>query len=359
MTTGGWPGVEPLAPIGQVPGAEPTRCGFIALAGRPNTGKSTLVNAIVGEHVAITSRWPQTTRHAVRGILTRGDAQLIVVDTPGFHRPRTPLGDRITAAAVETWQDSDAVAVCLPADERIGPGDRMIIDRLLGRVGDPGEGVADDPVDGRVGDPVPAWSPGAGRAVIAVVTKADRVSRPALLLRLTDVAEVERGRPRGWAAIVPVSARTGMGIDRLTEVLLDLLPSSPLLYPTAAVSDDPVPLRVAEAIREAALERVHDEVPHSIAVTVEQIDPRPDRPAERPLIDVRARILVERASQQGLLVGRGGAVIRAIGSTARPAIEDLLGCPVHLDLRVGVLANWQRDATALSRLGFAGPPAGP
>lgn len=306
------------------------RCGFVALAGRPNTGKSTLLNAIVGEQVAIASRWPQTTRHAVRGVLTRADAQLIVVDTPGFHRPRTPLGQRLTAAALDTWAGVDLVAVCLPANEATGPGDRLIIERILG----------------------PAGQVSGGEPAVAVVTMADRVNRAALAARLVAVTEAAGEAGRGWLDIVPVSGRTGAGVARLVDVLVGHLPEGPALYPPDTVSDDPLPVRVAELIRKAALRRAFDELPHSLAVTVTDIVERADRPPQQRLIDVRARILVERRSQEGLVIGRGGVGIREIGTAARPALERLLDAQVHLELRVAVAPNWQRDPAALTRLGF-------
>jgi GTP-binding protein Era len=286
------------------------------LVGRPNAGKSTLTNALVGDKIVITSPKPQTTRHAVRGILTRDDAQLVLVDTPGLHRPRTLLGERLNDVVRATLSDVDVIGFCVPADQKVGPGDRFIAAELA-----------------------------AVRApVVAIVTKTDTVSRERVVAQLVAVSELGQ-----WADVVPVSAASGEQIDVLTDVVVSHLPEGPLLYPEGVSTDNDVELRIAELIREAALAGVRDELPHSIAVTVEEILPRQDRPE---LTDVFATIHLERPSQKGILIGRQGSRLKQIGTTARPGIEHLLGGRVHLDLHVAVEADWQRDPKKLDRLGF-------
>lgn len=301
-----------------------SRSGFACLVGRPNAGKSTLANALVGEKVAITSSKPQTTRRVIRGVRTTAAGQLVLVDTPGVHRPRTLLGERLNALVYETWSDVDVVVMCLPADEPIGPGDRFIARRLA---------------DVRT-------------PVVAAVTKTDLIERDALAAHLIAVAALgeECGLP--WAEIVPVSAVDGHQVDLLADLLLARMPEGPALFPDGEATDEPVESLVAELVREAALEGVHDELPHSIAVVVEEIVQRDDRPADRPLIDVRVSLFVERDSQKGIIIGRGGERLREIGSAARAEVERLLGMPVHLDLRVKVAQDWQRDPRQLRRLGF-------
>jgi GTP-binding protein Era len=296
------------------------------VVGRPNAGKSTLLNALVGEKLAITSSKPQTTRHVVRGIVHRPDAQLVVVDTPGLHKPRTLLGQRLNDLVRAAWSEVDVVALCVPADQRVGPGDRFIageIARLPRRI-----------------------------TRVAVVTKLDLVPRadvPAALLGVTELGEAA-GTP--WADVVPVSAVTGEGVDVLAAVLVARLPPGPPLYPAGVLTDEPEETLVAELIREAALEGVRDELPHSIAAVVEEMVPREDRPADRPLLDVRAVLFVERDSQKGIVLGHRGERIKDVGTRARRQIEALLGTPVHLELRVKVAKDWQRDPRQLRRLGF-------
>jgi GTPase len=305
------------------------RSGFVAVVGRPNVGKSTLTNALVGEKVAITSSKPQTTRRAIRGIVNRPSAQVILVDTPGIHRPRTALGERLNALVDEQCGEVDAIAFCLPADEAIGPGDRRIAHRLAAVTG--------------LGRRTP---------VVAVVTKTDRISRVALAARLADVGQLGEIAGLTWAAVVPISALRLAQIDDLLEVLVTELPPGPALYPEGEVSDQDIETTIAELIREAALEGVSDELPHSIAVLIEEMVPRADRPAERPLLDVYAHLFVERASQKAIVIGAGGSRLRDVGIRARAAIEARLGTPVHLDLHVKVAKEWQRDPKQLRRLGF-------
>ena len=301
------------------------RAGFACLVGRSNTGKSTLTNALVGEKIAITSSRPQTTRHTVRGIVHRPDAQLVLVDTPGLHKPRTLLGERLNDLVRATLAEVDVIGCCLPADERVGPGDRYIAAELarLGRT--------------------PA---------VAIVTKADLVTRERLAEALLAAQRLGADTGLEWAEVVPVSAIRGEQVDLLADLLIGRLPEGPPLYPAGELTDEPERVMVAELIREAALEGVHDELPHSIAVVVEEMAARPDRPPERPLLDVLAFLYVERESQKGIVIGKGGARLRDVGATARRHIEALLGTPVHLDLRVKVAKDWQRDPKQLRRLGF-------
>lgn len=301
------------------------RSGFVSIVGRPNAGKSTLTNAMVGRKIAITSNRPQTTRRALRGIVNIPDAQLILVDTPGLHRPRTLLGERLNDEVRETWSSVDVIALCIPADQEIGPGDRFIATEIAGLGRTP---------------------------LVAIVTKADTVTKDALAEQLLAVAALGAEIGREWAAVVPVSATVGSNIGTLVDVLAGLLPEGPRLYPEGEETDEPTDIAVAELIREAALEGVQDELPHSIAVVVEEIVPREDRPADRPLTDVRADLFVERDSQKAIVIGKGGARLRDVGTRARAEIEALLGTPVFLDIRVKVAKDWQKDAKQLRRLGF-------
>lgn len=307
------------------------RAGFVSLVGRPNAGKSTLTNALVGQKVAITSSKPQTTRHTIRGIVHRPDFQLILVDTPGIHRPRTLLGERLNDLVEATLAEMDAVGLCIPADEKIGPGDRYIVEQLAGLNRTP---------------------------IIAFVTKTDKVGPAALTEQLLAVQRLgeellpNTGGDGGFADIVPVSAVKDHQVDVVAEVLSQHLPASPPLYPDGELTDEPDHVLVAELIREAALEDVRDELPHSVAVVVEDMQAREDRPEDRPLVDIWAQIYVERDSQKGIIIGKKGARLRAIGAQARTNIERLLGTPVYLDLRVKVAKEWQRDPKQLNRLGF-------
>ncbi len=305
--------------------AAPFRSGFACFVGRPNAGKSTLTNALVGQKVAITSGRPQTTRHTIRGIVHRDDAQLVLVDTPGLHRPRTLLGERLNDLVKDTLTEVDVVGFCLPADQKVGPGDRFIAEQLT-----------DMARDGR------------GTPVVAVVTKADLVSRQRLAEHLLAVQSLG-----DWADIVPVSAVGGYQVDVLADVLVGHLPAGPALYPDGELTDEPADVMVAELVREAALEGVRDELPHSLAVVVEEIVPRETPAADgTPMLDVRVNLYVERDSQKAIVIGRGGARLRDVGSEARRGIEALLGARVYLDLHVKVAKDWQRDPKQLGRLGF-------
>ena len=304
------------------------RAGLACFVGRPNAGKSTLTNALVGEKVAITSSRPQTTRHVVRAILTRPDAQLVVLDTPGLHKPKTLLGERLNDLVREAWSGVDVAAMCIAADSPVGPGDRYVATELA------------------------RARRGGGRTTFAVVTKTDLVAPAVVAERLVQVADLGSAAGLEWAEIVPVSAVTGHHVDLLTRLLVDALPEGPSLYPEGEVTDQPEELLVAELIREAALEGVTDEVPHSLAVVVEDMAMREGRPDDRPLLDIYAVVFVERDSQKAIVIGKGGSRLKAVGTKARSGIEALLGTPVFLDLRVKVAKDWQRDPRQLRRLGF-------
>lgn len=299
--------------------------GFGCLVGRPNVGKSSLTNAMVGQKVAITSNRPQTTRHAIRAIINRPEAQLVMVDTPGLHKPRTLLGERLNDLVRATWSEVDAVGLCLPADGRPGPGDRFIAGELAKLRRTP---------------------------VLVIVTKMDLVDADAGAAALVAAHQACTDAGLAVAEVVPVSAKSGLNVDLVVELFCRSLPDGPQLYPADIVTDEPEEVLVAELIREAALEGVRDELPHSIAVTVEEMNVREGRPAEDPLLDVYATIHVERESQKPIIIGRKGARLAAVGRQSRMAIQALLGTPVYLDLHVRVAKDWQRDPKQLRRLGF-------
>jgi len=290
------------------------RSGFCCFVGRPNAGKSTLTNALVGAKIVITSEQPQTTRRAVRGIVNRSDAQLIIVDTPGLHRPRTLLGELLNDVVRATLADVDVIGFCVPADQKVGPGDRFIAAELAAL----------------------------NKPVIAVVTKTDIAKRDQIAAQLVAVSELGE-----FTDVVPVSATAGDQTDLLADLLIAQLPAGPALYPDDITTDEDVEARIADLIREAALDGVRDELPHSIAVTVEEMQRREDA-----LTFVYATLHLERSSQKGIVIGAKGARLKAIGTRARAGIEDLLGGRVHLDLHVAVEADWQRDPKKLDRLGF-------
>jgi len=294
------------------------RAGFACFVGRPNAGKSTLTNALVGAKVAIMSDRPQTTRHAVRGIVNRPDAQLVLVDTPGFHKPRTLLGERLNDVVLSTLSEVDVIAFCLPANEKVGPGDRFIATQL-----------------GEVARRTP---------VVAVVTKTDIAGRDVVAERLVEASQLGE-----WADVVPVSAKDGFQVGLLADLLVARLPEGRPLYPDGELTDEPERVMVAELIREAALEGVRDELPHSIAVVVEEMGPGASR---EDVVVIEAYLFVERDSQKGIVIGTGGARLREVGAAARRQIEALLGSKVYLDLRVKVAKDWQRDPKQLRRLGF-------
>jgi GTP-binding protein Era len=276
------------------------------------------MNALVGTKVAITSSRPQTTRRAIRGIVHRPDAQLIIVDTPGLHRPRTLLGERLDSLVRSTLTEVDVIGFCIPATDAIGPGDKYLAAELAG---------------------LSARTP-----VVAIVTKTDQATQAQVAAQLAAVAELG-----DWADIVPVSAVAGFQLDVLADVLVSHLPPGRPLYPDGELTDEPEQMLVAELIREAVLEGVRDELPHSIAVVVEEMKPREGR---EDLIDVYAFMYVERPSQKSIVIGPKGARLKEVGTQARRQIEALLGTQVYLDLRIKVAKNWQRDPKQLRRLGF-------
>jgi GTP-binding protein Era len=296
---------------------ETSRSGFVTFVGRPNVGKSTLTNALVGEKVAITSEKPQTTRRAIRGIVNRPGGQLVIVDTPGIHKPRTLLGERLNSLVEQVLGDVDVIGFCVPANEKVGPGDRRIAASLDGY-------------------------PRAKK--VAIVTKTDAAARDQITERLMEVDALRED----WAAVIPLSALTREQLDVLTDELLGLMPEGPALYGADVVTDESIEDRVAEIIREAALEGVRDELPHSIAVTIEDMAPREDS----DLTDIYANIVVERDSQKAIIIGRKGSRLADVGKRARAGIEPLVGTRVFLSLRVRVAKEWQRDPKQLGRLGF-------
>jgi GTP-binding protein Era len=311
--------------VAELTGPPEFRSGFACFVGRPNAGKSTLTNALVGSKVAITSSKPQTTRTVVRGIVHRPDAQLVLVDTPGLHRPRTLLGERLNDLVTTTWAEVDVVAACFPADERIGPGDRFLVTELA-----------------KV----------RRTTQVAVATKTDLVPPDRLAEHLVAIARLGEETGVAWQEVVPVSAVSGHQVALLADLLVAQLPEGPALYPDGELTDTPEETLVAELIREAALEGVRDELPHSIAVVVEEMGLREDRPEDKPLLDVHANLFVERPSQKGIVIGHRGARLREVGTAARRQIEALLGTPVYLDLHVKIAKDWQRDPKQLRRLGF-------
>ena len=300
---------------------EDFRAGFISIVGRPNVGKSTLTNALVGHKVAITSGRPETTRHNIRGIVHGDNYQLVLVDTPGYHRPRTLLGKRLNDMVREALAEVDCVVFCMPADQRIGPGDQFIARELRS----------------------------VRRPIIAVATKCDSVPRERVMEHLMAIEKLGE-----WSAIVPVSSFENKGIDRLREVLAQTVPLSPPLYPQDNISDESRETMIAEFIREAALEGVRDELPHSLAVQVEEIIERPKREGDTrpPLLDIHVNVYVERDSQKAIIIGKKGARLKEIGTRARANIEEYLGRRVYLDLHVRTAKDWQSDPKMLQRLGF-------
>jgi GTPase len=298
--------------------AEPAfRSGFACLVGRPNVGKSTLTNALVGAKVAITSDRPQTTRRVIRGIVHRPDAQLVILDTPGLHRPKTLLGERLDSLVRATLTEVDIVGFCVPAPDLVGPGDKYLARELAGLKNTP---------------------------VVAIVTKTDDASQSRIAEQLLAVSELG-----DWADVIPVSAVAGYQLDTLVDILVGHLPEGPPLYPDGDLTDEPEHIMVAELIREAALEGVRDELPHSIAVLVEEMGPREGQP---DLIDVYAEIYVERPSQKAIVIGTKGMRMKEVGTQARHQIEALLGSRVYLDLHVRIAKDWQRNPKFLRRLGF-------
>jgi GTP-binding protein Era len=280
----------------------------------------------VGSKIAIASSKPQTTRHAIRGIVHREDAQLVLIDTPGLHKPRTLLGERLNDLVRGTWTEVDVIGVCLPSNQKIGPGDTYLVGEIAALPRKP--------------------------KLVAVATKSDLVSPQRMAEHLMSIGALEAQLGITWEHIIPVSAVADDQLDVLADTLVSLLPEGPALYPDGEITDEPEETLVAELIREVALEGVRDELPHSITVVVEEMNLREGRPEDKPLLDVFASMVVERDSQKGIIIGHKGSRLRDIGAAARSQIEALLGTPVYLDLRVKVLKEWQRDAKHLNRLGF-------
>jgi len=290
------------------------RSGFVSFVGRPNVGKSTLTNAIAGEKVAITSSKPQTTRRAIRAIKTTEAGQLIMVDTPGLHRPRTLLGQRLNDLVSSTLHEVDVIVFCTPANEPIGPGDRKIVSDIAQY----------------------------GRAKkIAIVTKSETVSKQKLAQHLMAVSDLH-----DWKEIVPVSVATMEQVDLLERLLIGYLPVGPLFYEKDVVSEEPLGDRICELIREAALELVNDELPHSLAVTLDEILYDSVKPT------IHVSVWVERDSQKGIIIGKGGSMLKTIGQKARREIEAMMEEPVHLAIQVRIAPNWQRNSKQLGKLGF-------
>jgi len=299
------------------------RSGFVCFVGRPNTGKSTLTNALVGEKIAITSSRPQTTRHTIRGIVHRDFAQLILVDTPGLHRPRTLLGQRLNDLVRDTYSEVDVICLCIPADEKIGPGDRWILEQVR------------------------QMAP--KTKLVGIVTKIDKVSKDALVSQLMAVSKLLGPE----AEVIPVSAVSGEQVELLVKLLAGLMEPGPAFYPDGELTDEPEETLMAELIREAALEGLGDELPHSLAVVIEEVREREGRTEKQgEMLDVHALLYVERPSQKGIVIGKGGARLREVGTVARKQIEKLLGVKIFLDLHVKVAKDWQRDPKQLGRLGF-------
>ncbi|MCS4535403.1 GTPase Era [Corynebacterium sp. HS2168-gen11] len=295
------------------------RSGFISFVGRPNTGKSTLTNALVGQKIAITANQPETTRHPIRGLVHRPDAQIIVVDTPGLHRPRTLLGERLNEVVKDTYSDMDLIALTVPADEKIGPGDRWILENVR-----------------KVSPKTP---------ILGIVTKVDKVSRDQVAVQLMALHELLGPE----SEVIPVSAVTGEQKDVLIDVIVEHLPQGPKFYPDDHITDDDTETRIAELVREAALSGLKDELPHSVAVQVDEILPNEERPG---VMDVHVIIYVEREGQKDIIIGKGARRLGRIVYEARPQICQLLGTNVYLDIRIKVLKNWQSDPKQLGRLGF-------
>ncbi|MFI1916350.1 GTPase Era [Nocardia sp. NPDC020380] len=295
------------------------RSGFVCFVGRPNTGKSTLTNALVGQKIAITSSRPQTTRHTIRGIVHREHTQLILVDTPGLHRPRTLLGQRLNDLVRDTYSEVDVIAICIPADEKIGPGDRWIVEQIR------------------------QMAP--KTTLLGVVTKIDKVSRDQIAHQLLAVSQLLGPE----SDLVPVSAVKGEQVETLIDVIASKMPEGPAFYPDGELTDEPEETLMAELIREAALEGVRDELPHSLAVVIEEILPREEN---EDLLDVHALLYVERPSQKAIIIGKGGARLKEVGTNARKQIEHILGTRIYLHLHVKVAKDWQRDPKQLGKLGF-------
>ncbi len=295
------------------------KAGFVAIVGRPNTGKSTLVNALVGTKIVITSHHPNTTRNPIRGIINKENFQMIVVDTPGMHKPKNALGNRLNSMVSENIDSTDAVVICMPANEEIGAGDEYIAKQIKGRV-----------------------------PIFLVVTKVDTVSKSELAAKLVKVSEFTERINLSRAEIVPISAKNLDQTDLLLDLLSKKLPDSPALYPTDITTDQAEELMFADLIREAAIEELYEELPHSVMVTIDEMSERDGG----KIFDINATLHVERDSQKGIIIGPQGSKLKAIGTLARKSIENLVGMQVFLQIHVKVSKEWQKDPKLLARLGF-------
>ena len=295
------------------------KAGFVAIVGRPNTGKSTLVNALVGTKIVITSHHPNTTRNPIRGIINKENFQMIVVDTPGMHKPKNALGNRLNSMVSENIDSTDAVVICMPANEDIGAGDEYIAKQIRGQV-----------------------------PIFLVVTKVDTVSKSDLAAKLVKVSEFTERINLSWAEIVPISAKNLDQTDLLLDLLSKKLPDSPALYPTDITTDQAEELMFADLIREAAIEELYEELPHSVMVTIDEMSERDGG----KIFDINATLHVERDSQKGIIIGPQGSKLKAIGTLARKSIENLVGMQVFLQIHVKVSKEWQKDPKLLARLGF-------
>ena len=355
------------------------RSGFASLVGRPNAGKSTLTNAMVGQKVAITSNRPQTTRHTIRGIVHKDEYQLILVDTPGIHRPRTLLGERLNDLVAGTLSQVDVLGFCIPANEKIGPGDRYIASQLVASSNKPvvaivtkadtvnsdelreqllavealGEEIMSAERAQRAKRAAHRAQKKGGKGGKNASTPFAKGSGPAAQRRAGEISEpMPVDGKGGWAAIIPVSAIQHFQVEAVADLLSQYVPLSPPLYPEGELTDEPEATLIAELVREAALEGAREELPHSIAVTVEEMEFREGRPADNPLLDVHVNLYVERESQKYIIIGKGGSNLRKIGTKAREQIEAMLGTRVYLNIHVKVAKEWQSDPRALNRLGF-------
>lgn len=301
------------------------RSGFACIVGRPNVGKSTLTNQLVGQKISIISKQPQTTRHAIRGIVHNEKGQIVLVDTPGVHKPKTLLGSKLNELVKQTWTEVDVIVFCIPADQKIGPGDKFIAQEIMKYSNKP---------------------------KIGVLTKIDNVKQNLIAERLVELDKLAKELNFEWVEIIPASSQTGENLDKLIDLIIKYLPQGPELYPQEVITDESIETMISEYIREAALEDLREELPHSLAVVVQKIETDEDRPVDKPLMKIYAEIYVERDSQKGIIIGNKGSKLKQIGSISRKQIEKLVGMKVYLDLQVKVALNWQTDQNQLTKLGF-------